>query len=336
MSETTPETLHICGYGKKLKKHNDMLVVEWKDNEEARSLSFTSSRLRHVILSGEHLISTGAIRLLFENDVALSYMDGVGNPIGYIFPHEKSRHVDTWEKQILLNKEKSLEIARSVCRAAAENKISVLLSLQKSRSIDFAEPISDIRKIVANMDGAADSNELMGFEGSVSRLYFSSFADMLPQELGFAGRIKHPSPDIVNVMLSYGYGILYSKVRHAVISANLNPYRGVLHASYRDQEALVYDLTEEFRQPVVDKVVLTMVGRKQVSVNDYVLEGETCLMKDHFKKEFANEIFEKLESETKYESGKRSFENIISEQAKKFRAYVLEGAEYLPFVFQNR
>ncbi len=334
--QTTPETLHICGYGKKLKKHNDMLVVEWKENEEERSLSFTSSRLQHVILSGEHLISTGAIRLLFENNVAFSYMDGVGNPIGYIFPHEKSRHVDTWEKQILLSKEKSLEIARSVCKAAGENKISVLLSLQKSRGINMEKPVSDMRKAITNIDGAADSNELMGFEGNVSRLYFSSVVDLLPQELNFTGRIKHPSPDIVNVMLSYGYGILYSKIRHAVISANLNPYRGVLHASYRDQEALVYDLIEEFRQPVVDKVVLTMIGRKQVSVSDYFLEGEACLMKDHFKKEFANEVFERLESETKYEDGKKSFGAIIMEQSKKFRTCVVEGAEYVPFVFHRR
>ncbi|WP_367343819.1 CRISPR-associated endonuclease Cas1 [Methanomethylovorans sp.] len=336
MSETTPETLHICGYGKKLKKHNDMLVVEWKDNGEARALSFTSSRLRHVILSGEHLISTGAIRLLFENGVALSYMDRFGNPVGYIFPHGKGRHVDTWEKQLLLGKERSLEIARSMCKAAGENKISVLLSLQKSRGVDMGESVSDMRRIVANMDGAKNSNELMGFEGRVSRLYFSSFANVLPPDLGFAGRIKHPSPDIVNVMLSYGYGILYSKIRHAVVAANLNPYRGVLHASYRDQEALVYDLIEEFRQPVVDKVVLTMVGKKQVSDNDHVLEGRVCLMKDHFKREFANKVFERLESETKYEDGRRTFEDIIVEQAKKFRACVVEGVQYVPFIFRSR
>lgn len=334
--QPTPETLHICGYGKKLKKHNEMLVVEWKEEEEERSLSFTSSRLKHVILSGEHLVSTGAVRLLFENGVALSYMDGMGNPIGYLFPHEKSRHVDTWEKQILLSGQRSLGIARAVCKAAGENKMSVLLSLQRNRDMNMEKPVSDMRMAIVNMDGAADSNELMGFEGSVSRLYFSSLAQLLPQDLGFTGRIKHPSPDIVNVMLSYGYGILYSKIRHAVISANLNPYRGVLHASYRDQEALVYDLIEEFRQPVVDKVVLSMIGRKQVSGNDYIIEGATCQMKDHFKKELANAILSRIESETKYEDSKESFENIITEQARRFRACVAEGAEYVPFVFSSR
>lgn len=50
--QPTPETLHISGYGKKLKKHNEMLVVEWKEEEEERSLSFTSSRLKHVITFG--------------------------------------------------------------------------------------------------------------------------------------------------------------------------------------------------------------------------------------------------------------------------------------------
>lgn len=334
--QLTPETLHITGYGKKLTKHEDMLVVDWYEDDVKKSLSFTASRLKHVILSGEHLVSAGAIRLLFENDIALSFMDGFGNPIGYLFSHEKGRHIDTWEKQIFLSEEISLKIAKGVCKAAAENKISVLLSLEKSRNVEVEKPVTEMRLAIVDMDGAADSNELMGFEGNVSRLYFNSLADVLPMDFNFTGRIKHPSPDIVNVMLSYGYGILYSKIRYAVISANLNPYKGVLHASYRDQEALVYDLIEEFRQPVVDKVVLTMIGRKQVSENDYMLEGEACQMKDHFKKELANEVLTRLESETKYEDGKKSFETIIMEQAKRFRACVLESAEYMPFVFQGR
>ncbi|MBC7086200.1 MAG: CRISPR-associated endonuclease Cas1 [Methanomethylovorans sp.] len=336
MSENTPETLHICGYGKKLKKHNDMLVVEWKEEDEERSLSLTSSRLQHVILSGEHVISTGAIRLMFENDISLSYMDGMGNPIGYIFPHEKGRHVQTWEKQMLISEKRAVAIAKAICKASAANKVSVLLSLQKNRGTDVDKRVRDMKLAAESMDRALNSDELMGIEGSVSKLYFGSIAQVLPQELGFIGRIKHPSSDIVNVMLSYGYGILYAKVRRAVISANLNPYKGVLHASYKDQEALVYDLVEEFRQPVVDKVVLRMVGKKQVSVEDYVLEGDICLMKDHFKKEFANEVFARLESETKYENGKKSFDDIIMEQAQKFRACVVEGADYVPFVFKSR
>lgn len=331
---TTPETLHICGYGKKLKKLKNMLVVKWNEGDEEKSISFTSSRLKHVILSGEHLISTGAIRLLFENKVALSYIDDAGNPIGYIFSHERCRHVDIWEKQINLNTSKSLQVAKHICKAAARNKVSILLSLQKSRKLDMRKSVLDMRSVIIKMDIASDNEELMGLEGSVSKLYFSSLVDILPHNFYFTGRKKYPSVDIVNAMLSYGYGILYSKIRHAVISANLNPYQGVLHASYRDNEALVYDLIEEFRQPVVDKVVLTMIGRKQVCENDYVLQDKACLMNDYFKKKFANEIFMRLESKTKYENRKETFEKIIMKQALKFRAFIFDSSEYLPFIFR--
>lgn len=57
MEDTTPETLYISGYGKKLKKHQNLLVVEWREEDEEISLSFTPSKLSHVILSGEHMVS---------------------------------------------------------------------------------------------------------------------------------------------------------------------------------------------------------------------------------------------------------------------------------------
>lgn len=92
------------------------MVVEWKEDDEDFSISFTPSKLSHVILSGEHLVSTGAIRLLLDNDVGISYLDSFGNPIGYLFPHKKSKHIELWEKQIRMDSVHSLKIAISICR----------------------------------------------------------------------------------------------------------------------------------------------------------------------------------------------------------------------------
>jgi len=65
-------------------------------------------------------------------------------------------------------------------------------------------------------------------------------------------------------MLSYGYTVLRSRVEYALFLAGLNPYEGILHSTYRERPALGFDLMEEFRQPVVDRVVLTMIARNEV------------------------------------------------------------------------
>ncbi|MDK2833808.1 MAG: CRISP-associated protein Cas1 [Methanolobus sp.] len=336
MTEMTPQTLHISGYGKKLKKHNEMLAVEWNEEDEKKSLLLTPSTLEHLIISGEHMISTGAMRLIVDNDIALSLLDWFGNPVGYLFSHEQGRQLDTWEKQLMLDPAHAAGIARSICIAAAENKISVLLSLQKRRDVNFHEQIRQMKDAIAIMSEIEDVPVLMGHEGRVSNAYFSALKEVIPDYLQFAGRIKHPSPDPVNVMLSYGYGILYSKIRFALMKTNLNPYYGVLHSRYRKQEALVYDLIEEFRQAVVDKTILTMIGRKQVSIKDFSMEGNLCVMQDDLKKEFSTAVLSRLAGNTQYECADVEINEIIQRQAVALRNAIVNGTPYKAYKYQWR
>jgi len=336
MMSDTPSTLHISGFGKKLKKHNDLLMVEWKVDDGKKSLIFTPQKLEHVLLSGDHSITTGAMKLLFDNDVSLSCLDNFGNPLGYLFSNKRGQIIDVWEKQIQLKPDKAMHVARNICQASAKNKVTVLSSLQRSRNVDLNNEIYDIKSNIDKMNDAFEINTLMGYEGMSSRVYFKALKMVIPDDYKFDGRLKHPSPDIINVMLSYGYGILYSRVRRALIGVNLNPYRGILHASYRNQEALVYDLIEEFRQAIVDRSVLTLVGRKQVYLRDFDMKNEYCIMNGQFKREYADFILSKLESETKYEGRTETFQDIIEFQAKKLKDSIVNDIDYVPFVYVSR
>ncbi|KCZ73385.1 uncharacterized protein predicted to be involved in DNA repair [Candidatus Methanoperedens nitroreducens] len=55
-----------------------------------------------MVVSGEHNITTGAIRLLLENGIDIVILDSFGNPAGYILPCGKSRQ--TPEGCIISNK----------------------------------------------------------------------------------------------------------------------------------------------------------------------------------------------------------------------------------------
>jgi CRISPR-associated protein Cas1 len=86
-------------------------------------------------------------------------------------------------------------------------------------------------------------------------------AALVPQDLGFGGRITLSAQDPVNQCLNYVYGILYGEVWRAVVKAGLDPYFGLVHGSVRDQGSLVFDLIEELRAPFGDRLVLSMLGR---------------------------------------------------------------------------
>ena len=84
---------------------------------------------------------------------------------------------------------------------------------------------------------------------------------MTGDKVNFPGREHRDSTDPVNSLLNYGYGMLYRQVEGAVILAELDPFGGYLHVDRPGKLSLVYDFVEEFRQQVVDRVVVAMLNK---------------------------------------------------------------------------
>ena len=101
----------------------------------------------------------------------------------------------------------------------------------------------------------------MGLEGRGAAIYWSQLSRLIPEDLGFDGRMTLSAHDPVNQCLNYVYGILYGEVWRAISKVGLDPYFGLIHGSLRDQGSLVFDLIEEFRAPFGDRVVFGMLGR---------------------------------------------------------------------------
>ena len=91
----------------------------------------------------------------------------------------------------------------------------------------------------------------------------------MPDVLGFRRRVHRGADDVVNKTLNYCYALLLNHVWIAVRRAGLDPSIGMLHTGRRRSAGLVFDLMEPFRQPVVDKTVLALVGRgARLELND--------------------------------------------------------------------
>jgi len=331
-----PQCLHISSYGKRLKRYQGMLRVDWTENGEDFSLTFSPANLKQVILSGEHTITTGAVGILLKNGIDLTFLDSYGGPAGYLFSVKKGQMLNVWEKQMELNEKHALNIARQILVAACGNKVSILTDVERNRGLNLGRHTGKMLDLTNSINDAEGRNNLMGLEGAISNEYFKALQTFIPDNLNFKGRFRRPASDVVNVMFNYGYGILYSVIRNAISVVGLNPYRGVLHASYKDQEALVYDLIEEFRQPVVDKVVITMIGRRQVSPSDFLVQGGVCKITDAFRKEFADNVLSRIEYRSLYEGRKERFERIIQLQAQCLKDAILDGTDYKPYVYKRR
>jgi CRISPR-associated protein Cas1 len=116
----------------------------------------------------------------------------------------------------------------------------------------------------------------------------------------------------------------------------LDPYLGYYHAESYGRPALALDLIEEFRAPVVDSLVISMINNHQFNQNDFQQGSPQTgtLLNHEGRRRFVKEFSQKLESTIKTRQIGRpiSYLKHCEVQARKISAMV-QGKEmsYEPF-----
>jgi CRISPR-associated protein Cas1 len=114
---------------------------------------------------------------------------------------------------------------------------------------------------------AFDIDAIRGIEGQAAALYFDVFGDMLTvptEEFSFKLRTRRPPRDRVNALLSFLYALLTNDCTAACEGVGLDPQFGFLHCLRPGRPSLALDLMEEFRAFLADRLVLTLINRRQI------------------------------------------------------------------------
>src|SRR5207248_8007396 len=132
----------------------------------------------------------------------------------------------------------------------------------------------------------------------------------------FLGRASRGAQDEVNSLLNYGYGILYAQVWGAVLNAGLEPFAGFLHVDRPGKPSLVLDLVEEFRQPIVDRVVIAHVNLGEgIKMQDGLLDVET-------RSAIAEKVLSRLDAREPFEGKSYQARSIVQMQARRVASFV--------------
>ena len=83
-------------------------------------------------------------------------------------------------------------------------------------------------------------------------------------EIRFSGRSRRPPLDPVNALLSFLYTLLTHDCRSAAEGVGLDPAVGFLHRDRPGRPSLALDLMEELRPILADRLVLSLLNRRQL------------------------------------------------------------------------
>lgn len=169
---------------------------------------------------------------------------------------------------------------------------------QMTRFLSISEKLKRSKRLALE---AANPDLLRGIEGEAATAYFSLFGEMImAQKDGFSfnGRSRRPPKDKVNALLSFVYTLLAHEVQSALESVGLDPYVGFLHTDRPGRASLALDMMEELRAYLADRLVLSVINRKQISDKGFVEHGDNgVVMSDEVRKEVL-QAWQKRKKET--------------------------------------
>lgn len=323
VSSPDNQVTHLATPGAKAFTRSGRMIVQ-KNGEELASVPLDT--IQGLQIYGNTDLSSGLIRELMWRDIPIVWCSGTGRMYGWATSsygpngeHRVDQHVASHEGR--------LGLAREFIIAKIHNQ-SVLLRRSESDNLVLPQ-LRQIEKQVANANRWQD---VLGLEGEAASLYFSQFGHLVKTEKRvdwpWVARMRRPAPDELNSLLDFTYTLLLSDCVRALISCGLDPHAGFLHSSKRNKPALALDLMEEFRAPIADSVVQTVINNGEISVDGFSHVLESVRMTDKTRKTVIQAYERRMETEITHPifKYKASWRRIIEIQARMILGY-LDGTQ---------
>lgn len=292
-------TLYIYTQGSYLSKDRETIIIK---NGKEKIGQFPAINITGIFCFGRISISPPLMGYCAERGIAIVFFT--------IYGRFQARVQGKVTGNVLLRREQyrraddanySLDVARLMVAAKIANTRYILQREIRNHGDNI---VLDriVRRLAFSLDNlrlASSCAEVMGIEGEAANSYFAIFDQLIrDKDLVFSGRVRRPPTDPVNAMLSFVYTLLTQECASALTGVGLDPYVGFLHRDRSGRVSLALDLLEEFRSAWADRLVLTLINRKQIQPKEFITESSGAVrFTPQAKKDFINAYQAKKQTE---------------------------------------
>lgn len=285
-------TLYVTTEGAYLRADHDTLRVEV---EKETKLQVPFHHLGGVVCFGDIMMSPAAMQRCAEDGRFVVLLDRNGRFKARVEgPVSGNVLLRCAQHEAMGDPVQTLSIARNIVGGKIQNSRQIVL--RGAREADVPADAEALRKTadalgnaVTRLPQCEDLDTLRGIEGESARNYFSTFDRMIREDretFKLDGRNRRPPTDPVNALMSFLYALVMNDCVAAAEGVGLDPQMGFLHALRPGRAALALDLMEELRSVLADRLVLTLINRRQVAAKDFTKRsGGAVQMEDAARKE---------------------------------------------------
>lgn len=300
-------TLYVTTQGSYLATEGETIVVR---SEGASIGQFPLHMLEGIVCFGVVSASPALMNRCSERGIGLSFLTEKGRFLARV-QGPISGNVLLRRAQYRFSDDPvmSARLAKCFVLAKVANSRTVLMrSLRDHPDAIGAPATRSVAEELANtlkfFQADLSLDEVRGVEGDAARSYFNVFNHLIvaqKEDFTFHGRSRRPPLDLVNALLSFVYVLLTHDATSALEAVGLDPQVGFLHRDRPGRPSLALDLVEEFRAFIADRLVLSLINRKQVQSSGFVT-GETggVVMDDDTRKTVLVAFQERKQEEIKH------------------------------------
>jgi CRISPR-associated protein Cas1 len=333
-----PLLLH--GFGTSVRVNGRTLEIEWRS--EGRKESYRPQQLPFdsvVVDSLTGSVSFEALRFLAIHDVPVTLLRWNGTVLSTILPRGPSNgelrvaQVTAYSDPVC-----RLGIAREFIREKVSKSLALAEGLSRTLPIS-TEPIQS----EAGGTLGKGVNDLMLYESRVAQAYWKEYAkavETLWPKSGFVSRRSaqrswnNSAADPTNALLNYGYSLLESACRSAIVSVGLLPEVGFLHELAPSKYPLAHDLQEPFRWLVDLSVVEVLRDAKLDRKRDFlVTENYHVRLRPAAATALIDRFTANLNRKVLIGKRSMSFETTISESARRLARYLTKPTGRLDLAY---
>jgi len=285
-------TLYVTTTGSYLSKDGENIVVKVENQERFR---MPIHNIEGIVCFGFMGASPSLMALCAERNISLSFLSEQGFFLGRVTGKVSGNVLLRRQQYRMADEvEASLSLSQIFIAGKIVNCKTVLQRALRDHPNNLnTVSVENVIKILSNKQKqvfrSTSFDMLRGVEGDAAQEYFSVFDQLiLTQKDNFFmnGRNRRPPLDNVNALLSFIYTLLMHEVRSALESVGLDPCVGFLHTDRPGRQSLALDMMEELRPYLADRLVLTLINRKQVDNKGFVKrEAGGVIMDDKTRKE---------------------------------------------------